>query len=83
MDLGVYITALAGRFVGETKRRVSIRTWEAAYAAGEREERVLERVDLLEREVEGRRKMMMRRVREGALFAAWQSLVPIAWRWVG
>ena len=83
MDLGVYITALAGRFVGETKRRVSIRTWEAAYAAGEREERVLGMVDLLEREVEGRRRMRMRRGRGGALFAAWQWLVPIAWRWVG
>ena len=49
---------------------MSIRTWEAACAAGGREESALERVDLLEREVEGRRRM--RRGRGGALFAAWQ-----------
>ena len=65
-------TALAGRFAGETKRRISNRTWEAVCAAGGREERVLERVDWIERGVEGRRRMRMRRGREGALFAAWQ-----------
>ena len=63
---------------------MSIRTWEATCAAGGREESALERVDLLEREVEGRRRRRRRmRGREGALFAAWQWLVPIAWRWVG